>query len=180
VEDPAALSTLKLLVRLVWAAEYGARRLLRRLRGQERYRLAGNCESCAKCCEAPSIKVGLMLFYLPTPRRFFLWWQRRVNGFSLVRADREERVFIMSCAHFDERTRRCDSYASRPFMCRDYPRLLLDQSWPEFFPGCGHRAVAVDAARLGDALDAAKLSDAQKQVLRRRLHVLTDDEKPPQ
>jgi Fe-S-cluster containining protein len=118
----------------------------------------------------------LVLFYFPTPKRAFLWWQRHVNGFVLQRSNREERVFVMSCTHFDRTTRRCDSYASRPFMCRDYPRLLLDQSWPEFFPSCGHRAVNVDAARLSGALDAAQLTDPQKQLLRRRLHVLADED----
>jgi Fe-S-cluster containining protein len=180
VTDSTLLAALKRVVCSVWTAEYAVRRLVARLRGTQRYRLGGTCGSCAHCCEAPSIKVGLVLFYMPTPRRLFLWWQRKVNGFTLRSVNREERVFVMSCGHFDTKTRRCDSYASRPFMCRDYPRLLLEQPWPEFFPGCGHRAVDVNAARLGGLIEAATLSAEQKHLLRRRLHVLRDgdDESP--
>jgi Fe-S-cluster containining protein len=51
----------------------------------------------------------------------------------LARADRQDHSFVFECTHFDRITRRCDSYASRPGMCRDYPRVLLDQAAPALF-----------------------------------------------
>lgn len=140
-----------------------------RLRGRAPFVLGGECRSCAACCEAPSIRVGLLLFYLPTARRLFLWWQREINGFELVDRDFRARVFIFRCTHFDAASRRCDSYDSRPGMCRDYPRLLLDQPLPEFMPSCGHRAVARDARRRLALLDAQPLTSEQRERLKREL-----------
>ncbi|RME27954.1 MAG: YkgJ family cysteine cluster protein [Deltaproteobacteria bacterium] len=106
----------------------------------------------------------------------FVWWQRRVNGFELVEADRRGRALVFHCTHFDPHTRRCDSYHSRPFMCRDYPRALLDQAWPDLFEGCGFRIIAADADRQRRALSDAALSDAglseeQQAELRRRMRL---------
>ena len=63
-----------------------------------------------------------------------------MNGFELVRSDEESWTFVFRCTHFDPATRSCDSYGSRPGLCRDYPRLLLWQPNPELLPGCGCRA----------------------------------------
>src|SRR5215813_14607857 len=101
-----------------------ATRAWRRLRGERPHRLGGDCRRCARCCEAPAIQAGRLTWYLPSLRRVFLAWQRRVNGFELTEADRGSRTFVFRCTHFDAATRSCDSYASRPGMCRDYPRAL--------------------------------------------------------
>jgi hypothetical protein len=170
--DGPVLGAVKAVVRAFWELEYGVRRWLRRARGKERYRLGGACEGCAKCCEAPSVAVGFFTWYFPTIRSLFLSWQRVVNGFELVRAEREDRVFVFACSHFDRKTRRCDSYETRPFMCRDYPRLLLEQPWPELFDGCGYRAIDTEGGRLSGAIDAADLPEEKKKELKRRLHVL--------
>jgi hypothetical protein len=90
-------------------------------------------QGCGTCCEAPAIRVGRATWYLPTLRRLFLWWHETVNGFALQSTNRTERTFVFACAHFDWDARRCDSYESRPGMCRDYPRALLDQSAPVLF-----------------------------------------------
>lgn len=140
-----------------------------RWRGRAPFVLGGECRSCAACCEAPAIRVGLLIFYLPTVRRVFLWWQRVINGFELAERDFRTRVFIFRCTHFDPRTRRCDSYDARPGMCRDYPRLLLDQPLPEFMPSCGHRAIARDAKRRLALLDAQPLSEEQRERLKKEL-----------
>lgn len=166
---------IKAVVRWHNLANLGLIRGLRRLRARARlggtapYRLAGSCGGCARCCEAPAIQVGWLTWRMPTLRRLFLAWQRHVNGFELVRREREARVFVFTCTHFDAQTRRCDSYASRPAMCHDYPRLILDQPWPELFEGCGFRAVHPDAARLRRELEARDLPPEQRAVLRRRL-----------
>jgi hypothetical protein len=59
-------------------------------------------------------------------------------------------------------------------MCRDYPRLLIWQPRPVFLPGCGYRAIAANAAGLRANLARLDLTDAQREKLRRELH-LDDD-----
>lgn len=102
------------------------------------------------------------MWYLASLRVPFLWWQRHVNGFVLVRREAAARTFIFECTHFDPVTRACDSYESRPGLCRDYPRLLLDQPFPEMLPGCGYVPLARNAEALRRALDAQPLTSAQR------------------
>lgn len=150
----------------LWA-DRGRRRAL----GERSYALGGECRRCAACCEAPAIRVHTVVWLAPRLRRLFLWWQERVNGFVLVEARRRERTFVFRCTHFDRATRACDSYASRPGLCRDYPRALLHQPSPELLPGCGYRPLARNAAALRRALADAPLTDEQRARLGRGLHL---------
>lgn len=170
MKDGLPLRALKAVVRWAWAAELGVRRGAARLRGRG-YRLAGACGGCARCCERPTIRGGPFTLHIPAIRRLFLGWQRRVNGFELVETDVEAEQFVFRCTHFDWATRRCDSYASRPYLCRDYPRALLDQPWPELFPECGFRPVARNAARMQAALDAQGLAPEVREALERKLYL---------
>ena len=144
---------------------------LRRLRGERAFRLGGDCRRCAACCEAPAIQVGALVWFVPTLRRSFLWWQERVNGFRLTHELLLHRAFVFECGHFDRASRSCDSYDSRPGMCRDYPRLLLHQSNPEFLPGCGYRALPPNAVLLRDALTRAPLTPSQRDKLSKDLRL---------
>lgn len=171
MRDGPLLRALKAAVRAAWALEYGVRRWASRARRRPRWELKGACRSCAKCCERPAIQVGWATWRLPGVRRLFLAWQARVNGFALVEADPESRTFLFRCGHFDWITRRCDSYGSRPFMCRDYPRLLLEQPWPELFEGCGYRPRDANAEALLAALAGAELDDEARRTLTRRLYL---------
>ena len=152
MRDPLPLRLLKLAVRLCWVVEVGLRRVLQKMTRQPGYRLAGSCGGCAGCCEKPTIKVEPLLWKLPRLRQFFVAWQQHINGFTLIEADEESQTFAFRCSHFDWKSRKCDSYSSRPFMCRDYPRALLQQPWPEFLPGCGYRPIAGNAEKLRAAL----------------------------
>lgn len=143
----------------------------RRLRGERPFVLGGACRRCAACCEAPAILVGRLTCSRRSLRWLFLAWQRHVNGFELVDESRRSRTFVFRCTHFDRETRSCDSYESRPGMCRDYPRLLLWQPNPELLPGCGYRAVAANATGLREALAPLDLSPEQRETLRRGLHL---------
>lgn len=146
-------------------------RALERRRGRVPYDLGGECRRCARCCEAPAIRVGRATWYMPALRRLFLWWQQRVNGFVLVARERRGRVFVFRCTHFDWATRSCDSYDSRPGMCRDYPRVLLHQPNPEFLPGCGYRPVARGADGLLRALERAAVTGEQLARLKKGLYL---------
>ena len=135
------------------------------------FELGGECRRCARCCEAPSIAVNAAVWHIRSVRWLFLWWQRAVNGFELQDAHRPARTFIFRCTHFDRATRACDSYGSRPGMCRDYPRALLHQPEPDLLEGCGYRPVLPAAARFLRVLEHHPLSDDQKARLRRGLHL---------
>ena len=113
--------------------------------------------------------MGRLTWYIPLFRRIFLFWHRRVNGFELVKRSRADRAFIFRCTHFDPTTRRCDSYHSRPGMCRDYPRGLLEQANPELFEGCGFQPLARDRVPLLHALEGQSLTEEQRAKLRKEL-----------
>ena len=169
MRDGAVRRTVKAAARAVFFLNLHADRARLRLLGARPYRLGGDCRRCAACCEAPAIRVPALVWLAPLLRRAFLWWQERVNGFVLAEALRPERTFVFRCTHFDSATRSCDSYASRPGICRDYPRALLWQTAPELLPGCGYRPIARNAAALRRALDARPLSDEQRERLAREL-----------
>ena len=163
MRDGGLRRAVKAVALLGFNANLGLWRWWRGRRGDRPYRLGGDCRLCAACCEAPAIKVGRLVW--------FLWWQRAVNGFELVERDVRNRVFVFRCTHFDPVTRRCDSYDSRPGMCRDYPRVLLDQAHPEMLPGCGYRAIAPRAEQLIRELGRLPLSGEQQEKLRKGLHL---------
>jgi Fe-S-cluster containining protein len=159
------------VIKKTLAAWYLADLRRHRRRAPPLWELAGTCGGCARCCERPAISVG-WLIHAPRLMLPWLWWQRVVNGFVVVERDAEARAVVFSCTHFDPVERRCDSYDSRPGMCRDYPRMLLHQPDPAFFDGCGHRARAGNADGLVAALQDAGV-DGQKLVqIRRRLRVV--------
>ncbi len=165
--DPLPIRLLKAVVRGAWTLEYAVRRTLQ----PSRYALAGACGGCAKCCERPSIRTGLFTRRLRRLRSAFVLWQRWVNGFELVEVDQQAQHFVFRCTHFDRGTRRCDSYASRPFLCRDYPRALLDQPWPELFPECGFRPLAKNAEAMLADLERRGIPEEKRGELERRLYL---------
>lgn len=169
MRDGLGRRVVKRLARAIFAFDLAVVRRLRRISRQPVYQLAGDCRKCAKCCESPAIRVGRLVWYLGTVRWVFLSWQRRINGFELESAERRGRLFTFRCTHFDRTTRTCDSYDSRPGICRDYPRALLDQPWPEFFPECGYRPRAPSGFSLLEALEETDLSDEQREALTRKL-----------
>lgn len=171
MRDPWLIRSVKRVARWRFLVDLALHRAYRRARGEKPYVMGGECRRCARCCEAPAIQVGRAVWYLPSLRRAFLWWQRRVNGFVLVSRDAAARVFVFDCTHFDRATRLCDSYDSRPGICRDYPRNLLWQPNPEMLPGCGYRAVAPNADALLRALQRTSLPADRLTRLRRDLHL---------
>ena len=170
MKDGVVRRALKAVARAGFDLNQALDHALRRRRGERPYVLGGACERCAKCCEAPSIQVGRLVWYAPALRKLFLAWQRHVNGFELVQKE-SPRTLVFRCTHFDSLTRMCDSYESRPGMCRDYPRALLWQVNPELFDGCGYRAVDPKAKGLLRALERKGVSAEQLETLKKKLHL---------
>jgi uncharacterized protein len=171
MRDGAVRQSLKAVARALFWLNVTLDRRLRRLRGERPHLLAGACQRCARCCEAPAVRATALVWHVRAPRAAFLWWQKRVNGFELAEALPQGRLFVFRCTHFDWTTRACDSYDSRPGMCRDYPRALLFQPLPEMLPGCGYRALPPNAAGLRRALDAQGLAPDQLERLKKDLHL---------
>ncbi len=171
MRDGLALRALKRVLLCRYLVDLTLHRAVARRRGERPWKLEGRCQRAAQCCEAPAIDAGLLTWTLPLARRLFLAWQRRVNGFDLTRVDTDAGLFIFRCRHFDWTSRSCDSYSSRPGICRDYPRGLLWQANPQLFPRCGYRVRPPNAAGLRSAIDALDVTPQQKEKLRRGLRL---------
>ena len=177
MRDGIVRQAVKMVARWAFLANVAAHRAFLRSRGERPWTLGGGCRRSGRCCESPAISAGRLTWSVSAARRIFLAWQRHVNGFELTSTDAGARLFVFRCSHFDRRSRSCDSYGSRPGMCRDYPRLLLWQPNPEMLPGCGYRAITPNAAGLQAALERADLTAEQRDELRRGLR-LGDGEAP--
>ncbi|MCU0242163.1 MAG: YkgJ family cysteine cluster protein [Vicinamibacteria bacterium] len=171
MRDTRWLSIVKRIARAAWSLDRRLGRLGSRDLRQERFVLTGGCSGCGACCERPSIQVPFVVFHAPLMRRAFLWWQRAINGFVFVAQERTPRMFVFQCTHYDPARRLCDSYDSRPGICRDYPAFLLSGIAPALFPSCGFRAILRDAERWKAALSRADLSAEQRRRLERDLHL---------
>ena len=167
--DPPLIAGIKRVMRAVWELQLALHRRGLERKGAIAFELAGSCEGCAKCCEAPSIATGPLVFLLRPVERVFLWWQARVNGFELTSKDREGYAYTFRCTHFDAKSRRCDSYATRPGMCRDYPRIQLEQPRPDLFEGCGYRPRLKNAESMLVQLGRPGITDAQREKLKKDL-----------
>lgn len=172
MRDGPIRRAIKAVARWLWRLDLGATRAWRRLRwGPTPHVLAGSCNGCGRCCERPTIATGRFRFHSRLHRRLFLAWQWHVNRFELVDEDRLSHTFVFRCHHYDPQTGRCDSYGSRPGMCRDYPRALLAAPRPELFPECGFRAVPRQADVMLAAVDRLDLPAEVRGDLADRLGV---------
>lgn len=176
MRDGPGRAALKGLARALWWVDLGVARALARRRGEPGYALSGSCNGCGMCCEAPSMAVSRLIWSTRVIRALFVWWQLRVNRFELVRAERDGRVFVFRCGHFDPKTRACDSYSTRPGMCRDYPGGLLYQPFPELFDECSYSIVSTKDDRMRAALEGMNLSEDQRARLSRRLGLTREEE----
>ncbi len=137
MRDGAVRRVVKRLARWRYGCDLAITRWIRRLRKEApELELAGHCNGCGACCETPMIYLNRWLFYARSVRWAVLGWHRWINGFEYLGEDRSQHAFIFRCTHYDTLTGQCDSYESRPGMCRDYPRNLLDSPAPEFLTPC--------------------------------------------
>ena len=161
----------KRVLAAIWLFELWFRRRWARRKEPARWTITGSCCACGACCEEPCVHVGKFTWFLPTLRTLFLAWQKHVNGWELLRTDRQLKIFVFRCTHFDPATRRCDSYRSRPGMCRDYPVLMEDHAWPQLLDGCAFQVRAVGQGKLRQSIDATDLPEEKNAELRRRLRL---------
>jgi Fe-S-cluster containining protein len=171
VRDGPGRRLLKAIARSAGGLELWLKRLWLRRRGEPRYRLTGSCNGCGKCCEAPSIQVDRLTWRTKSARELFLWWQWIVNGFQLVSVDPRHRLFTFTCTHYDRVTKRCDSYDSRPLMCRDYPVNLTFDALPQLFDECSHGVVDRKADALRQALVDAGVTGRKLEEIEEKLYL---------
>jgi len=89
--------------------------------------------------------------------------------------DRKTKCLVFRCTHLDPATRQCDSYDSRPGLCRDYPRNQLDFVNPEFLDGCGYQAVLKNTEKLTASLENLDLPREKLNALKQQLHLTVTD-----
>lgn len=171
MRDGLALRFVKAVARGLTWLEVSVRRAWARRRGEPRYRLLNTCNGCGRCCETPTIQVDAITWRLSTARALFLWWQRRVNGMTLLSVDARFRLFAFSCSHYDRASRRCDSYESRPFFCRDYPVNVTFDPVPQLFADCSHQVVDRNAETLLAAMRHAGVSAEKLEQARQKLYL---------
>jgi Fe-S-cluster containining protein len=167
---------IKRIALFAYNSELRMKRSAMRLKGEPQFELAGRCELCAQCCETPSIQVARWMVRLKTTRWLLVTWHKHVNGFDLKEVITRQGVLVFTCSHFDPETRRCDSYESRPGMCRDYPRNLLYAPMPEFLPSCGYFAVNKKRAKLEAMLADEQIDPSKKEALDEAFYLKTEPE----
>lgn len=170
---PTMRERLLLLIRWLDRARYhlvmGLIRLLLRTRGFPQHRLEGECVQCGRCCVRPSIQTNWLYFRLRSVRAVKMAWHRRLNGWELTEEVPEHKAYVFRCTHYDESTRTCAAYSSRPAMCRDYPRLTLYTMNPSVFDECGFRVVHLRAAAVRRKIEGMELPQQQAEKIRRAL-----------
>ena len=171
MKDGKLIRSVKFLALCRYCFDLRFTRMIAYFHGDPRYRLCGECANCGKCCRTPMIHVSAFFFYFKTLRALFLNWHRIVNGFVLIEERRKERTFVFECTHYDPVTKSCDSYSSRPGMCRDYPRNLLYQPNPTFIDGCTYKAVVKDAASIEESLSELDLPPDKLAKVRKAFYL---------
>ena len=176
MKDGPLKSAIKLAARSRYMADLKVTRWIKSFSGEPYFRLTGTCNRCGQCCQTPVIPVYPLLFYLPIFKQMVVAWHRVVNGFVLIKEERQEGLLVFECTHWDNASKQCDSYASRPGMCRDYPGNLVYAADPDLFDTCGYRVVLKNADRMARALEEADLSPETLQKLKANLHVIPEDD----
>ncbi len=171
MKDGIIIKIIKFFDRSIYAIDLKVSRFIRSISITKRYNLVGKCSRCGACCITPSIHVGKMIWNFKPFESAFLGWQKYINGFELFEKEEESRLYVFNCTHFDAKTRSCDSYSSRPGLCRDYPKILTFEVCPIFFESCTMKAYDPKAEDLLNKLDSEKLTDEQMKILKKELYL---------
>ena len=171
MRDGLILRCFKKIVLMRFHIDLAVTRYLLKRAGEPRYRLSGECNQCGACCESPAIEVHRWVFWFRSLSWLVKSWHWYINGFNLMEKDRSNRLFIFECTHYDPETKRCDSYCSRPGMCRDYPLPLLFSTNPDFFDRCSHYPVRKSAESFRQSINDLDIPEAKKQDLIEKLNL---------
>ncbi|OGL41156.1 MAG: hypothetical protein A2161_07545 [Candidatus Schekmanbacteria bacterium RBG_13_48_7] len=171
MKDGIVRKTIKYVALARYMIDLKITRLIKSVGNSQTFHLEGSCNRCGKCCENPAIILSAPFFYLKTNRWLTLKWHKIVNGFEFVGENRKEKCFIFRCTHWNPETKLCDSYETRPGLCRDYPRNQIDSTDPVFMDSCGYYAVRKNAESMGKAIDKLLLSEEKTDKLKQKLHI---------
>jgi Fe-S-cluster containining protein len=171
MKDGPIRKSIKFIACLRYSLDVALTRKIKSMRGGQFYDLAGSCDSCGQCCETPMIQAYPLLFYFKSVRWVLKTWHGLINGFEFIDEDRKAKCLVFCCTHLDPQTRRCDSYDSRPGLCRDYPRNQLDFANPGFLEGCSYQAVLKNGDALSASLDTLDLPPEQLASLKQKLNI---------
>lgn len=171
MRDNSVRRFIKFIARIRYSIDLKITRRILKFRGIPQFVLAGHCIACGQCCQTPSIHTPFLSHYFKSFRWLTLLWHHQINGFIFLSENRPHRILTFNCSHFNPSTQHCDSYESRPGLCRDYPHNLLFSVHPEFFPNCGFRPVDQHAQHFKELLDAHKIPQDIQDVLRSKLHL---------
>ena len=107
-----------------------------------RWKIAGSCKQCGKCCEEILLKAHPAILNDNWVTKIVVGWISWVFQFYLIRIDRAGKYLVFSC-HNRGADGKCLVYRWRPSVCRNYP--LLDYfKEPRFLDDCGYCAVISD------------------------------------
>jgi uncharacterized protein len=171
VKDGFIRCTVKRFAWVRYAVDLWITRKVMVLKGEEKFELRGHCNRCGRCCEYPTIQMSDITFHMKRFKTCIIWWQQTVNGFVLDKENKLDATLTFTCTHYCDDTGQCDSYASRPGMCRDYPVGQIYSVNPTFFEECGFYAVDKRAASFRKALEKTELPPDKREDLYKRLHL---------
>jgi uncharacterized protein len=166
VKDGVLRKSIKRIARLFSGLDL---RLSRRFSAPPRYKLKGSCNGCGKCCESPSVQADKLVFHISILKSIFLGWHQWVNGFILKETDARLRLFVFHCTHYNPVSKQCDSYDSRPMMCRDYPVNHTFDAVPQLFDECGFQMVDKNSKALLEQLKKTNLSNEKLLEMKKKL-----------
>lgn len=168
MKDNVIKKSIKTIALIRYRFDLGITRFILKIKGEPTYNMQGKCSECGACCETPMIRTFALFFYLKSLHWLYLKWHRKINGFELICEDRKKRTFIFKCTHFNPETKQCDSYSSRPGMCRDYPRNILYNIPPDFLPTCTFSPIAKNADQISESLEKLELPPGKLKKIKKK------------
>lgn len=169
MKDGIVRTFIKLIAGIVYFIDLKITRFFWKLSGVKSYHLRGECSKCGACCVSPSIQVGKLVWNIGFFEICFLVWQKYVNGFEFVDRESQGRIYVFKCNHYNSEKNECDSYFSRPVMCRDYPKALTYQINPVFFKTCTLRPIDKKAKKILDKLQTKNMTEEQIELIKKEL-----------
>ena len=180
MRDGPIRTTIKALVRWRYLTDLKITRKILQLKGEGAlYKLQGKCNGCGACCKSPMIQIHPWLFYFKSIRKATILWHEQINGFNYIGDNRKEKYLIFKCTHYQEETGQCDSYHSRPGLCRDYPNNLIYEPRPALLPECSYQIVDPNQQAIRESFKDLDLTEEQLSKLKKEFYIDENDQEKP-